>query len=359
MSPDFCMNIIDFSKPDVWEKLSQGERPIVMYGTGNGADKVLNVLEEKCIKIQGVTASDTFVRQRFFRGFPVKPLSYFEELLGDFTLIITFGTQISEVMENIFNISKKHNTLVPVVPVVGDVIFDRAFALSHIEEITRAYECLTDSFSKNVYKNYVNFLYGGEIELLKAMETPEREVYENIFAFTDTETFVDIGAYRGDTVDKFLRLTAGKYKEIIAAEPQKKTYLKLLENCKNLKNFTPYNCAVTGIDGTVEFSSDSGRQSAVGYGKGIETESKTLPALCKNSVPTYIKIDAEGCERDILLSSGDIFKVHRPKLNLAAYHRVEDIFTLPLILKELNPDCEIYLRHHPYIPAWDTNFYCK
>ena len=47
----------------------------------------------------------------------------------------------------------------------------------------------------------------------------------------------------------------------------------------------------------------------------------------------------------------------RPKLNIAAYHRSEDFFELPLRIHELNPDYRLYLRHHPYVPAWDTNLY--
>jgi hypothetical protein len=49
---------------------------------------------------------------------------------------------------------------------------------------------------------------------------------------------------------------------------------------------------------------------------------------------------------------------NKPKLNIATYHKCEDIFTLPLLINELNPDYKIHLRHHPYIPAWDTLFYC-
>ena len=89
----------------VWEKLQKTEEPIIMYGTGNGADKVLDVLDSLGVKLSGITASNGFVRERRFREFPVKPLEYFEEKYGDFTVIITFGTSIPQVMDNIFNIS--------------------------------------------------------------------------------------------------------------------------------------------------------------------------------------------------------------------------------------------------------------
>ena len=48
---------------------------------------------------------------------------------------------------------------------------------------------------------------------------------------------------------------------------------------------------------------------------------------------------------------------HRPKMLLSAYHRTEDLFALPLQVLELQPDYRLYLRHYPYLPAWDVNYY--
>lgn len=340
----------------VWEKLAETQEPIIMYGTGNGADKVVDVLESLDIKLSGVTASSGFVRERFFRGLPVKSLEYFEEKYSDFTIIITFGTSISDVMENIFSISKKHRVLVPCVPVIGTKIFDRRFLENYEEEINYAYSLLADDFSRKIYKGYVNFQFGGDISLLKEIETDESEAYTQILKLSDKETFVDIGAYRGDTVEKFLNYTDRKYKNIVAAEPDKKTFLKLLKNCESLKNFNGLNVAVTDFDGEIGFSSLEGRQSAVGGENMIK--SLSLPTLCKGIEPSFIKIDSEGCEIEILKGGENILKEYKPKMNIAAYHKSEDIFKLPILLKNINPDYKIYLRHHPYIPAWDTLFYC-
>lgn len=340
----------------VWEKLQETEEPIIMYGTGNGADKVVDVLDSLNIKLSGVTASNGFVRERFFRGFPVKPLEYFEEKHGDFTVIITFGTQIPEVMDNIFNISQKHKVLVPCVPVIGTEIFDRKFTVNHIEEINKAHSLLADDFSRKVFEGYVNFQFGGELSVLKDIETPEDEIYSNIFKLNNQETFIDIGAYRGDTVEKFVKLTKGEYKSIVAAEPDKKTFAKLTANCKHLRNFKAVNAAVTDFDGQVGFSSLAGRQSAIG-GENI-IKSLSLPSLCENIEPSFIKIDSEGCELEILRGGKEIIKNHKPKMNIAAYHKSEDIFKLPILINDINPAYKIHLRHHPYIPAWDTVYYC-
>ncbi len=340
----------------VWEKLEKTEEPIIMYGTGNGADKVMDILESRKISLSGITASSSFVRNRTFRGFPVMPLSFFEETLGNFTVIITFGTQVPEVMENIYNIAKKHRVLVPCVPVIGTDVFDNDFLLANREKIELAYNLMCDDFSKEIYKGYVNFLYGGELDTLKAITTPESEAFEKILKLEENETYIDIGAYRGDTVDTFLKYSGGTYNEIICAEPDSKTYQKLTEHCKNLKKFKAINAAVTDTDGVVGFSNAHGRQSSVGGDK--PTNSVSLNSLCENAEPSYIKIDSEGCEYDILKGGSDILVKFAPKLNVAAYHKSEDVFELPILINSINPFYKIHLRHHPYIPAWDTLLYC-
>lgn len=340
----------------VWEKLQETTEPIIMYGTGNGADKVVDIFEKLGITLSGITASSSFVRERFFRGFPVKPLEYFEEKYEVFTIVITFGTSIPDVMNNIFNIARKHRVLVPCVPVIGTEIFDRCFLNTHKEEINLAHSLLADDFSKKVFEGYVNFQFGGRIEILKEIETPESEIYKNVLKFNQNETFVDIGAYRGDTVEKFVNRTKGEYKKIIAAEPDYKTYQKLIKNCENLKNFAGINAAITGFDGEIGFSSLAGRQSSIGGENMIK--SLSLPSLCKDCEPTFIKIDSEGCELEILKGGEEILKKFKPKMNVAAYHKSEDIFKLPILINSINPEYKIHLRHQPYIPAWDTLFYC-
>ena len=340
----------------VWEKLQSTTEPIIMYGTGNGADKVVDIFEKLNIKLSGITASNGFVRERFFRGFPVKPLEFFEEQYDNFTIVITFGTSIPDVMKNIFSLAEKHRVLVPCVPVIGTEIFDRSFLNSHIEEINLAHSLLADDFSRKIFEGYVNFQFGGKIEILQKIETPESEIYENVLNFNEKETFVDIGAYRGDTVEKFVKQTNCNYEKIIAAEPDFKTYQKLLKNCEMLKNFASFNAAITGFDGEIGFSSLAGRQSAVGGENMIK--SLSLPSLCKDCEPTFIKIDSEGCELEILKGGEEILKKFKPKMNVAAYHKSEDVFKLPILINSINPDYKIHLRHHPYIPAWDTLFYC-
>ena len=42
---------MDFPELDVWTRLSKEKRPIVMYGTGNGADKLFEIFNLYGIKV--------------------------------------------------------------------------------------------------------------------------------------------------------------------------------------------------------------------------------------------------------------------------------------------------------------------
>lgn len=340
-----------------WTTLKNTKEPIIVFGTGNGADKVFEELSRREISVLGVAASDGFVRNRSFHGFKVEPISYYESIYESFTVAVAFGSSRTEVIENIKAIEKRHRVLVPCVPVVGNTVFDEEFLKMHLAELEAARECFFDELSRRVFDDYVAFLFSGRLSYLFDAESDEKEAFENCVHLGDGETYVDIGAYRGDTVEGFLKYTGGKYREIIAAEPDKKSYAKLLLNCGALPNFRAENVAVTKNDGTVLFSQSAGRQSAVGSGSPLEAV--CLEALCRGSTPTYVKIDAEGEETAILEGAKDFLRKTTPKMNIAVYHKNEDIFKIPLMLKEICPDYRIHLRHFPYIPAWDTLVFCE
>ena len=78
---------------DVWQYLRGIDRPIVMYGTGNGADRIFSVFDRLGITVSAIFASDGFVRSRTFHGIPV--VSYADVLKkygGDFIIVLAFGS---------------------------------------------------------------------------------------------------------------------------------------------------------------------------------------------------------------------------------------------------------------------------
>ena len=50
-------------------------------------------------------------------------------------------------------------------------------------------------------------------------------------------------------------------------------------------------------------------------------------------------------------------KLKKPKMAICVYHRLEDIWKIPMLLKELVPEYKIALRHHARFRVVETVCY--
>lgn len=338
-----------------WELLLNTHLPVVVYGTGNGADRVFAELERLGITVSAVAASDDFVRRRQFHGFEVKSISQLDEELGDFTVALAFASPLPEVMNNIKRLSQCHQVVMPSVPVYGDNIFNKDFLRTRLDDIETAYSLLGDEQSRKTYENIIRFQITGDLQYCFDCENGKDEAF-SLLDLTDSESYLDLGAYRGDTVDEFLSYVNG-YSDITAVEPDKRAFRKLTEHCKGLERITLINSAVWSSKGEASMNGGRGRGSCVGDG-GETICAVSVDEICPPHGLSYIKADVEGSEKAMLCGAHNTLRDFKPKLNIAAYHRSEDIFALVNQIHAINGDYRIFLRHHPHISFWDTNLYC-
>lgn len=355
----------------VWERLMKTEKPIVMYGMGDGAEKILSVMEEMGIRPAEFMASDEFVRGHSFRGYQVKRLSEIEAQYSDFLLVICFGTAVPGVMERVTALSEKYETVVPDVPVAGGGLFDGAFLTSHESELQEVRSLFADKRSLEVFGHLLRYRYTGDLSVLRAAESEKSEAL-SLLRIGTNEIYMDLGAYDGDTVEEFLRLTGKRFEKIYAVEPDRRNYAKMRRRLYSLGSgvFVHLNAAVTEEDGPVVFVRRSGRGAAVlgnaadgkasgsGNRRTETVDGRSVDSILGGNRATIIKYDVEGSEEAALRGSAETIKKYKPRLIVSLYHRTEDYITLPLLIRELNPAYRLYLRHHPCIPAWDTNLYC-
>ena len=341
----------------VWHKFKNDKKPVVLYGMGDGADKVIKAFEKFDIKPSAVMASDEFVRGQSFHNFTVKKLSDIEKEFEDFHIALCFASQLDDVMNTIKSVAKRHTTLVPSVPVFGDKIFDDNFIKENLESIEKGYELFEDEQSRKVYENTLKFYYSGQLELLDEMTTDKDEAFKNILKLGNNETYVDLGAYNGDTIDEFLHYAGKNYRKIVALEPNSKNFSKLKLHCADMERVDLWELGAYSHNTILEFNNKAGRNSAIAE-SGTKTRVVSVDTILCGMSASYIKADVEGADFETILGMKNTLKNFKPKLNFSAYHRFEDIFRLATLIKEINPDYKIYLRHHPYIPAWDTNLYC-
>ncbi len=340
---------------DLWQYLKQTQKPIVLYGMGNGADKIISVLNRYGIKVSGVFASDGFVRQKVFHGFNVTDYKTAKQTFGDMVVLVCFGSALPDVIANIKRIAKSQELYAPDVPVYGDVLFNDEYAKQNKEKLEWVYNRLADQVSKKVFENAVMYKLTGKIEYLFECETPSDEVYKNILSFNESETYFDLGAYRGDTVAEFLK-NVSSYKKIVAVEPDKKTYNKLCLATESLDNIVNINACISDVDGEISFDMQGSRGSNIGKGEGV-INSVTIDTLASKGIPSYIKMDIEGAEAAAINGGIKTITKYKPKMQIAAYHRSEDLINIAQKVLELRPDYKMYLRHFPSLPCWDMSYY--
>lgn len=362
------MQIDDILKvKDLWSFLSKAQetKPIVLYGMGDGADKIINVCNEKSIKISGVFASDGFASGKLFRGFNVISYSEMCEKFDDFIVLLSFATQRDEVLENIIKISKEKELYCPDVPVFGDGLFDSEFVNNNFDKISQVYNMLCDDTSKRTYISTILAKLTGNIKYLFDCQTDVSESYLNIIKPNENFHYVDIGAYNGDTIREFLLYSGGKASKITAFEPDFKNFSKLInfahQNDIDTSEF--YNCAAWDKCESIQFYSRSGRNSAgttsCRNAKISEILAKSADSMIDSKVH-YVKIDAEGSDAKAIMGLKNTLISYRPCVNCAIYHRNEDIFEIPLLLSRIyGQNFKMYIRHFKYLPAWDTNVYIK
>lgn len=353
----------------LWDKLKSTSKKIVLYGMGDGAEKIKAVLDQKEIPLADIMASDEFVRGHSFLGIRVKKLSEIEELYGDdFIILVCFGTQIPEVMDKISYISRQHELYAPNVPIAGEGLFDLDYAREHRDELERVYDLLADGQSKKVFENVIRYKLSGDLSLLSEAETPSEEKFDLLNIGTE-EIYADLGAYDGDTVIEFLNETSLQFTKIYAMEPDSKNYRKMKRRLYMIGSaiLEAYNCGAWDEDTSVIFDLRSGRSSKAVPDKNAvlnparfrEVKMMKVDTMLQGQPVTYLKMDVEGAEEQALNGARETIANFSPKMNIALYHRNEDMFKIPLLVNSMQKKYKLYMRHHPYFPDWDTNLYVR
>ena len=342
----------------VWECLQKTAKPIVLYGMGNGADKIVDWCEEHSVKIAGFFASDEFVRGQVFRGFEVKKYSdIIVEFGEDILVVIAFASERPEVLARFKELAEAHETVAPHLSLFEEPeTVSTAWLAKYEAELQKVYDNLADDVSRETFAAVLNYKLSGKVEYLFVCDTAREEDLRQLFTFGENEVYMDLGAYNGDTVQEFLNLVDGKYEHIIAVEPDRRNCKKLCAMAEELGEITVHECGVWSELGELGFSDSGGRQSTF-----LAVQKKTVPVnsidnLADGKAVSYIKMDVEGAEVQAIEGGRDVIQKFAPKMFVAAYHYDVDVFRLPLLLWKLVPEYKIFFRKHPYVPAWELNF---
>lgn len=358
---------------DLWQNILESGDRVVMWGMGNGADKILAVCEEKGIEVSDFFASDGFVRGHSFHGKRVLSYSEIKEKYDParLTALLAFGSSRPEVLENVERIGRECRLRIPDVPVFGDGLFDAEYCRKNQVKIGEA-ESLFEGEDKERFRAVVSFRLTGDARYLDAFVPNRREAVSEILRDPRAGHLLDLGAYTGDSVREFLGAEGSHLSRVTALEPDARTFKKLeaYASAETAAMVNPVCAAAWRCDEALTFDGAGNRNSALTGNRAsdpvshrvrtVEVAGRSVDSLLSGDPVDLIKFDVEGSEKEALEGAEKTVLTCRPTLFVSLYHRVSDLFDLPLWISRKFPFYRHFSLCRPAgVPAWDLALVCR
>ena len=202
---------------------------------------------------------------------------------------------------------------------------------------------LEDGESKFTLDALLQFREELDLWCLKDFDvTVHKQYLEPFLNLGPHERFVDIGGYTGDTSLSLLELV-GTADEIRLFEPSSGNVKAARQSLRGFEQIHFYQVALGREHGEGRVVVDASASRLEQGGEEV-VQVRTLDSFRFH--PTFIKIDVEGDELNVLEGAAETIRSNKPKLAVACYHAVDHLFTIPDLLLKLNPQYKVYLRHY-------------
>jgi FkbM family methyltransferase len=228
------------------------------------------------------------------------------------------------------------------------------------DRILAGLELFEDYTSREIYRRFLQTHMQRKPVFLPKHPREEQFFPRDIQLRQGYSRFICCGADTGDTV-RLLNEVHGKVESIACFEPEAPLFDGLAEYLWKHKdglaqNIVAFPCAAFSRDTIMPFTSanrnGAERSHPTGYGSRVieggesmiqcVTLDHALPAF----KPTFICMDAEGAEPEVLKGADGLIRQHRPDLGICVYHAPHHIWDIPLHLHEMGLGYRFYLRNY-------------
>ena len=178
--------------------------------------------------------------------------------------------------------------------------------------------------------------------------------------------FVDCGAFTGDTLTSLVDISKEydkKIDNVVLFEPEDDNRKKLIQTASQYQNFQYYiyPCGVWKENAYLRFSSNAS-SSAVIDDNAKDTDSYQIMCIDIDTAligakPNWIKMDIEGAEKEAIIGAKETIRMYSPILTIAIYHQPYDLWEIPLLIHEINPNYDMYIKAHGCFTV-ETVLYC-
>lgn len=359
------VNLINYSKDlrlILLKELLSSTKNIFIYGAGRCAKNTYRLLSEYRINIKGYCVDPNYYTEgSFVDGVKIYNVDTLRS--SDNELVIGFenrGRALS-VKESFAQNGVK-------VYYFEDLFcfrqMDYKFFIDNINSYQKAYDLLEDELSKKILVAHINSRIAGDYTEIAKYDSKLKYGYDyDLLQLNSDDTFVDCGAFDGDTFLEVADYTHGRFKKYIAFEPDEKNVRKFSAKAKEYNNVIIIEKGVSDVNEVKNFYNDGSLYSNfVDSGLwgdktrrdiyGDKDSFVSVPVCRMDDVlggepVSVIKMDIEGSELDALKGARQIIK-KIPKLAICIYHKSEDLFSCILFINSVVGEglYKYYIRHH-------------
>lgn len=225
------------------------------------------------------------------------------------------------------------------------------FTLDRSEQVRGGLEVWADEASREEYVAQVRYRLWQNEDLPPSR--PAGDIYfpDDLVLPLQDETFVDCGAYDGDSIRSFLERRGGGFRRVIAIEPDPSNRTKLTASTaampQSLRERITVKPLAAGLRREqVRFAADGAAWSRVSGAGGLEVECAPMDEILAGEGPSYLKMDIEGAEPDAIAGAARVLREQAPVLAVCLYHKAEHLWEVPMLIRSLNPAYRLFLRRY-------------
>lgn len=222
------------------------------------------------------------------------------------------------------------------------------FYLNHRTAIKAACDIWADSRSREIYIAQMLHRLGHKFTILPQPDIGDMQYDpEDVPLLSAPYNFIDIGAYDGDTLELLYRRNKILNK-VVCFEPDMQSFRKLTERVSQNGPFARETYLIPAGAGEqcnmLAFTADGTEAANISANGSVSVPVVAVDSVLQGFEPNYIKLDVEGYEESALKGIRNTIEKYHPMLAVSIYHRPQDLFSLPQMLREWNWNVDLYLR---------------
>ncbi len=217
------------------------------------------------------------------------------------------------------------------------------------EAIFQGLDLWVDEESRGIYLALMELRLTGNLQLLRNPDRAHQYFPADLPALKEPVRMIDGGAYVGDTLAAMERY---ELEAVAAFEPDQENFQALkiwVEQAVGLpKETVLFPCGLGSQTGWQSFHSSQQAGSAMGDAGETAIQVLALDDVLPRFQPTFIKLDIEGAETAALNGAAQTITSSQPRLAICVYHRPDDLWNVPLLMRQLVPGHRLFLRYHGF-----------